>query len=174
MIMGDPVGGPIFHYLLQLCSLCVFQVSIYVMQIIFGAVDVPSKLIALAALTYLGRRYSQAACLFLSALVIFTNIFIPTGDLRTSTPSHTSDKSLKFIPKSRPRPDPKTLYCKSFIQLSIYLVPNSSQFSPVGSKAVMSPQTCRSFGLCWHALVKASPRPLSPWSTCTQGSSTPP
>eukprot|EP00066_Takifugu_rubripes_P020216 XP_011609482.1 PREDICTED: solute carrier family 22 member 8-like [Takifugu rubripes] len=37
----------------------------------------PSKLLALAALTYLGRRYSQATCLFMSALVIFANIFIP-------------------------------------------------------------------------------------------------
>lgn len=68
----------------QLCSFCVFQVSIYIMQIIFGAVDFPSKLVALAALSYLGRRYSQAACLFLSALVIFINIFIPAGDLCTS------------------------------------------------------------------------------------------
>lgn len=69
------------------------------MQIIFGAVDVPSKITALAALTYLGRRYSQAACLFLSALVIFINIFIPTGELRTCTQSHTSDTSFKVDTK---------------------------------------------------------------------------
>lgn len=56
-----------------------FQVSIYVIQIIFGAVDFPAKLLALGALTYLGRRFSQAACLFLSSLVIFANIFIPPG-----------------------------------------------------------------------------------------------
>lgn len=61
-----------------------FQVSIYLMQIIFGAVDIPAKILALAALTYLGRRVSQAACLFLSALVIFANIFIPTGNVHTS------------------------------------------------------------------------------------------
>uniref|UniRef100_A0A3Q3X3L8 Solute carrier family 22 member 6 n=1 Tax=Mola mola TaxID=94237 RepID=A0A3Q3X3L8_MOLML len=59
-----------------------FGVSIYLMQIIFGAVDIPAKLLALASLTYLGRRFSQATCLFLSALVIFTNIFIPT-DMQT-------------------------------------------------------------------------------------------
>lgn len=64
------------------------------MQIIFGAVDVPSKLIALGALTYLGRRYSQATCLFLSGLVIFANIFIPTGDLRTSTQNKVSNEQL--------------------------------------------------------------------------------
>ncbi|KAI3374085.1 hypothetical protein L3Q82_022651, partial [Scortum barcoo] len=59
-----------------------FGVSIYVMQIIFGAVDVPAKLLALGMLSYLGRRVSQAACLFLSALIIFANIFVPT-DMQT-------------------------------------------------------------------------------------------
>ncbi|XP_070712123.1 solute carrier family 22 member 6 isoform X1 [Pempheris klunzingeri] len=55
-----------------------FGVSIYLMQIIFGAVDFPAKLMALGMLTYLGRRVSQATCLFLSALIIFANIFVPT------------------------------------------------------------------------------------------------
>ncbi|KAM9333551.1 solute carrier family 22 member 6-A [Pholidichthys leucotaenia] len=55
-----------------------FGVSIYFMQLIFGAVDIPAKLFALGILTFLGRRISQAVCLFLSALVIFANIFVPT------------------------------------------------------------------------------------------------
>lgn len=59
-----------------------FGVSIYLMQIIFGAVDFPAKLFALAILSYLGRRLSQSASLFLSSLVIFANIFIPT-DMQT-------------------------------------------------------------------------------------------
>ncbi|XP_073336003.1 solute carrier family 22 member 6 isoform X1 [Pagrus major] len=59
-----------------------FGVNIYLMQIIFGAVDFPFKLIALASLTYLGRRITQAACLFLSALIIFANIFVPS-DMQT-------------------------------------------------------------------------------------------
>ncbi|KAF7653600.1 hypothetical protein LDENG_00081130, partial [Lucifuga dentata] len=63
-----------------------FGVSIYMMQIIFGAVDIPAKLVALGMLSYLGRRVSQAICLFLSALVIFANIFVPTDlqKLRTT------------------------------------------------------------------------------------------
>uniref|UniRef100_A0A8C2X2C4 Solute carrier family 22 member 6 n=1 Tax=Cyclopterus lumpus TaxID=8103 RepID=A0A8C2X2C4_CYCLU len=52
--------------------------NIYQIQIIFGAVDFPAKLMALGMLTYLGRRVSQATCLFLSALIIFANIFVPT------------------------------------------------------------------------------------------------
>ncbi|CAN9501230.1 unnamed protein product [Ophioblennius macclurei] len=55
-----------------------FGVSIYVMQIIFGAVDFPAKALALGMLTYLGRRTTQASCLFLSAIIIFANIFVPT------------------------------------------------------------------------------------------------
>ncbi|XP_040005482.1 solute carrier family 22 member 6 isoform X1 [Xiphias gladius] len=59
-----------------------FGVSIYLMQIIFGAVDFPAKLLALGMLSYLGRRVSQATCLFLSAFIIFANIFVPT-DMQT-------------------------------------------------------------------------------------------
>uniref|UniRef100_A0A3P8RVC3 Solute carrier family 22 member 6 n=1 Tax=Amphiprion percula TaxID=161767 RepID=A0A3P8RVC3_AMPPE len=61
---------------------CLFQVSIYLMQIIFGAVDFPAKLFALATLSFLGRRVSQAGCLFLSAAIIFANIFVPS-DMQT-------------------------------------------------------------------------------------------
>lgn len=49
------------------------------MQIIFAAVDVPAKFFALGMLSYLGRRVSQVSCLFLSAVIIFANIFVPTG-----------------------------------------------------------------------------------------------
>ncbi|XP_029030245.1 solute carrier family 22 member 6 [Betta splendens] len=55
-----------------------FGVSIYLMQVIFGAIDFPAKLLAFAVLSYLGRRVCQAGCLFLSALVIFANIFVST------------------------------------------------------------------------------------------------
>ncbi|XP_028277134.1 solute carrier family 22 member 6 [Parambassis ranga] len=59
-----------------------FGVSIYLMQIIFGAVDFPAKLLALGMLSYLGRRASQVSCLLLSAAIIFANIFVPT-DMQT-------------------------------------------------------------------------------------------
>lgn len=69
-----------------------FQVSIYLIQIIFGAVDIPAKIFALGMLTVLGRRVSQAACLFLSALVIFANIFVPTGNKPTNYYTQTGNK----------------------------------------------------------------------------------
>lgn len=57
-----------------------FGVNIYLMQVIFGVVDFPAKLVALVMLSYLGRRLTQATCLLASATVIFTNIFIPKGE----------------------------------------------------------------------------------------------
>lgn len=55
-----------------------FGVSIYLIQVIFSVVDIPSKMIALGMLTFLGRRVTQALCLLMSATVIFANIMVPT------------------------------------------------------------------------------------------------
>lgn len=54
-----------------------FGVSIYLIQVIFGAVDVPSKLLAMGMLSVLGRRITQATCLFMSAAAVFANILVP-------------------------------------------------------------------------------------------------
>ena len=59
-----------------------FGVNIYLMQIIFGAVDFPAKLVALAMLSFLGLRLTQATCLLTSTFVIFANIFVPKGKKR--------------------------------------------------------------------------------------------
>ncbi|XP_027024665.1 solute carrier family 22 member 6 [Tachysurus fulvidraco] len=53
-----------------------FGVDIYLMQLIFGAVDFPARLLALFMLNYLGRRLTQGTCLLASGFAIFTNIFI--------------------------------------------------------------------------------------------------
>ncbi|XP_072317068.1 solute carrier family 22 member 6 [Eucyclogobius newberryi] len=62
-----------------------FGVSIYLIQVIFGCVDIPAKLLALASLSVLGRRVTQATCLFLSAVVIFINILVPSEMLTLRT-----------------------------------------------------------------------------------------
>ncbi|XP_068600316.1 solute carrier family 22 member 6-like [Brachionichthys hirsutus] len=71
-----------FAYYGLVMDLQQFGVNIYLIQLIFGAVDIPAKLMALAMLSFLGRRVSQASCLFVAALVIFTNIFVPR-DMQT-------------------------------------------------------------------------------------------
>ncbi|TRY74229.1 hypothetical protein DNTS_015118 [Danionella cerebrum] len=55
-----------------------FGVNIYLMQLIFGAVDFPAKLVALLMLSFLGRRLTQGLCLLVSASIIFSNIFVPS------------------------------------------------------------------------------------------------
>ncbi|XP_072840131.2 solute carrier family 22 member 6-A [Pogona vitticeps] len=54
-----------------------FGVSLYLIQVIFGAVDIPAKLIAFLIISYLGRRLTQALSLILAGLSIVGNIFVP-------------------------------------------------------------------------------------------------
>ncbi|KAK1886631.1 Solute carrier family 22 member 6 [Dissostichus eleginoides] len=74
-----------FAYYGLVMDLQKFGVSIYQIQLIFGAMDFPAKLVALGMLSYLGRRVSQATCLFVSALFIFANILVPAGNTHTHT-----------------------------------------------------------------------------------------
>ncbi|XP_032939459.1 solute carrier family 22 member 6-A-like isoform X2 [Catharus ustulatus] len=55
-----------------------FGVSIYLIQVIFGAVDFPAKVVVTVSLSYVGRRLSLVVALFLAGLVIVANIFVPT------------------------------------------------------------------------------------------------
>ncbi|RMB90506.1 hypothetical protein DUI87_33107 [Hirundo rustica rustica] len=60
-----------------------FGVSIYLIQVIFGAVDFPAKVVVTVSLSYVGRRLSLVVTLFLAGLVIVANIFVPT-ELQTA------------------------------------------------------------------------------------------
>ncbi|XP_048362937.1 solute carrier family 22 member 6-B-like [Sphaerodactylus townsendi] len=53
-----------------------FGVSIYLIQVIFGAVDIPAKLIAFFVICYFGRRITQALSLILAGFSIVANIFV--------------------------------------------------------------------------------------------------
>nr|XP_025033966.1 solute carrier family 22 member 6-A-like isoform X2 [Pelodiscus sinensis] len=54
-----------------------FGVSIYVIQLIFGAVDFPAKVVVTISMSYIGRRVTLSACLILAGSVIIANIFVP-------------------------------------------------------------------------------------------------
>uniref|UniRef100_A0A3B3ZHJ0 Major facilitator superfamily (MFS) profile domain-containing protein n=1 Tax=Periophthalmus magnuspinnatus TaxID=409849 RepID=A0A3B3ZHJ0_9GOBI len=74
---GETRDGPVLYDIhLTLCP-SPPQVSIYLIQVIFGLVDFPAKFLALVMLSMLGRRVTQASCLFMSAAVIFANILVP-------------------------------------------------------------------------------------------------
>ncbi|EHB02111.1 Solute carrier family 22 member 8 [Heterocephalus glaber] len=54
-----------------------FGVDIYILQVIFGGVDIPAKLITILALSYLGRHVTLASVLILAGGAILGLIFTP-------------------------------------------------------------------------------------------------
>ncbi|KAF4098458.1 solute carrier family 22 member 6 [Onychostoma macrolepis] len=63
-----------------------FGVSIYLIQIIFGAVDIPAKILVTISMSMLGRRPSQCGALVLAGVMILINLLVPYDQqvLRTS------------------------------------------------------------------------------------------
>uniref|UniRef100_A0A8D0G4T8 Major facilitator superfamily (MFS) profile domain-containing protein n=1 Tax=Sphenodon punctatus TaxID=8508 RepID=A0A8D0G4T8_SPHPU len=59
-----------------------FGVNIYLILMVFGAVDFPAKLISVLTISFVGRRFTQALALILAGLAILANIFVPQA-LRT-------------------------------------------------------------------------------------------
>ncbi|KAF4077332.1 hypothetical protein AMELA_G00206900 [Ameiurus melas] len=63
-----------------------FGVNIYLIQVIFGAVDIPAKIIVTVTMSMIGRRLSQCVSLILSGITILANGLVPyeMQTLRTS------------------------------------------------------------------------------------------
>ncbi|XP_073903878.1 organic anion transporter 3 isoform X2 [Castor canadensis] len=59
-----------------------FGVNLYILQIIFGGVDIPAKFITIISLSYLGRRLTLAIVLLLAGGAILALIFVPL-DMQT-------------------------------------------------------------------------------------------
>lgn len=57
-----------------------FGVSIYLIQVIFGAVDLPAKFVCFLIINSLGRRPAQLASLLLAGICILVNGIIPKGE----------------------------------------------------------------------------------------------
>lgn len=63
-----------------------FGVNIYLTQFIYGAIEIPGKLLVLYSLNKIGRRWSQVGMLIMTGLCICCNLFIPEdmGTIRTA------------------------------------------------------------------------------------------
>nr|XP_014682579.2 solute carrier family 22 member 8 isoform X1 [Equus asinus] len=59
-----------------------FGVNLYILQLIFGGVDIPAKLLTFLSISYLGRHTTQAITLLLAGGSILALIFVPL-DSRT-------------------------------------------------------------------------------------------
>lgn len=56
-----------------------FGVNIYLIQVIFGAVDIPAKIIVTVAMSIVGRRLSLCVSLILAGITILSNPLVPVG-----------------------------------------------------------------------------------------------
>ncbi|XP_010750841.1 solute carrier family 22 member 6 isoform X2 [Larimichthys crocea] len=54
-----------------------FGVDIYLIQVIFGAVDIPAKIIMTVSMSFIGRRPSQSGALILAGITILINVLVP-------------------------------------------------------------------------------------------------
>ncbi|XP_063293401.1 solute carrier family 22 member 6-A-like [Pelobates fuscus] len=56
-----------------------FDMSIFLLQLVFGAIDIPAKVLGAVSMSYLGRRVTQSAALMLAGTTMLANAFVPQG-----------------------------------------------------------------------------------------------
>ncbi|XP_008157335.2 solute carrier family 22 member 20 [Eptesicus fuscus] len=63
-----------------------FGLSVYLVQVLFGVIDIPAMLVATTTMIYVGRRATVASFLVLAGLMVIANMFVPEGmqTLRTA------------------------------------------------------------------------------------------
>ncbi|XP_039626107.1 solute carrier family 22 member 6-A-like [Polypterus senegalus] len=54
-----------------------FGVSVFLVQVIFGAIDFPAKAFCIFLMTFIGRRITQAILLIVPGLLVLANAFVP-------------------------------------------------------------------------------------------------
>lgn len=57
-----------------------FGLSIYLVQALFGIIDIPAMLVATTTMIYVGRRATVASFLILAGLMVIVNMFVPEGE----------------------------------------------------------------------------------------------
>lgn len=57
-----------------------FGFSIYLVQVLFGVVDIPAMLVATTTMIYVGRRATVSSFLILAGLMVIANMFVPEGE----------------------------------------------------------------------------------------------
>lgn len=58
-----------------------FGLSIYLVQALFGIIDIPAMLVATTTMIYVGRRATVSSFLMLAGLMVIANMFVPEGEL---------------------------------------------------------------------------------------------
>lgn len=69
-----------FAYYSLALSVGEFGFNLYLLQLIFGGVDIPAKFLAILSMSYLGRHTTQATALLLAGGCILALVFVPSGE----------------------------------------------------------------------------------------------
>ncbi|XP_007943164.1 solute carrier family 22 member 20 [Orycteropus afer afer] len=56
-----------------------FGLNIYLVQVLFGVIDIPAMLVATTTMIYVGRRVTVASFLILAGSMVIINMFVPEG-----------------------------------------------------------------------------------------------
>nr|XP_008530770.1 PREDICTED: solute carrier family 22 member 20 [Equus przewalskii] len=54
-----------------------FGLSVYLVQVLFGVIDIPAMLVATTTMIYVGRRATVASFLVVAGLMVIANMFVP-------------------------------------------------------------------------------------------------
>ena len=131
-----------------------FGVSIYLVQVIFAAVDLPAKLVCFLVIKSLGRRPAQMASLLLAGICILVNGVVPQGE---HSPARGCFLGVIARPDSTSHKGGEPIAPTSKILLTPFL---SLQINPLSEPP----------SLCWGRAAWLLP---SIASFCTLGSCTP-
>lgn len=57
-----------------------FGLNLYLVQALFGIIDIPAMLLATITMIYVGRRATVASFLIVAGLTVIANMFVPEGE----------------------------------------------------------------------------------------------
>lgn len=57
-----------------------FGLNVYLVQVLFGVIDIPAMLVATTTMIHVGRRATVASFLILAGLMVIVNMFVPEGE----------------------------------------------------------------------------------------------
>lgn len=59
-----------------------FGLSIYLVQVIFGSVELPFRVLSTVLAAYIGRRFAVSGCLILAGVLILCGLAVPEGKFK--------------------------------------------------------------------------------------------